>query len=105
MASLSIKSSALKLRDNINDCSNISLYKFLDPPNKGLTGLVSMPGSGNHWVLNLLRMATGIHTANIYTDPDPYFPYNVILNGSVLLIKDHMLDIEKFPKRPFLLTL
>ena len=102
----------LKLRENVELCSNISLYKFMDPPPTGLTGLVGMPGAGNHWVLHLLRMATGIHTSKWFQDEDEYFPYNHVWNSSVLLIKDHMMvmkdttyDIMEFSNRPFQLNL
>ena len=84
----------LTLRENVEVCSNISLYKFLDPPPTRMTGLVGFPGAGNHWALHLLRMATGIHTSTLYFEEKEHFPFVNVWNSSFLLIKDHMMDMN-----------
>ena len=35
---------------------------------RGVTGLVSFPGSGNTWVRELLRTVTGICTGTVFSD-------------------------------------
>ena len=40
----------LKTRDYGSQCNKLDYMKTLDPKNPSNIGLVSMPGSGNHWV-------------------------------------------------------
>ena len=105
-----IKINALKVRQNVDNCADISLYQFLNSSTvcwKGIchkenfhtTGIVSMPGSGNSWVRHLIQMATGIHTGSVYEievgKRPKVFQYEGVQNASVIGIKDHLFDVER----------
>ena len=98
--------SSLHIRENAEECANISLYRFLNQStncwrgkcqrdNYLRTGIVSMPGSGNSWVRHLIQMATGIHTGSVYEvnikQRPKVFQFEGIQNSSVIGIKDHLL--------------
>ena len=93
---------ALEIRENIEDCANIELLKFLKPRKERngncetqniLTGIVSKPGSGVTWVRHLIQMSTGIHSGSVYKmKPKPKnFPFEGVKNSSVIGIKDHFM--------------
>ncbi len=42
--------------------------RFMNGSGRGVTGLVSFPGSGNTWVRELLQTVTGICTGTVFSD-------------------------------------
>lgn len=88
-----VSSSELQVREDVNDCANYEKLQFLNPPRNYKTGLVSMPGSGNTWLLHLIQIATGIFAGSVYHNYwlDKFQHYEVN-NGSVIVIKDHFLE-------------
>lgn len=63
---------------------------------RGLTALISFPGSGNTWLRYLLQQATGILTGSIYKDlglMKSGFPAENICNASVRKIKVVICDL------------
>ena len=72
--------------------------RFLDPPRKFLTGLLSMPGSGNTYLRYLIQMATGVLTGSVYYQGwsdavrgdsrlNTGFPAEGVVNGSGNIIQ------------------
>ena len=93
VALLSI-SNGLMLRDNVEQCENLTLLQYQNPLGP-LTALASLPGSGNTWVRHLLQMATGRLTGSVNGEDDGKihegFPGSNVHNGSVIVIKDHFM--------------
>lgn len=59
---------------------------------RGMTALVSYPGSGNTWMRYLLQQSTGILTGSVYKDGKLKrndFPAEGIVNTSVIVVKTH----------------
>ena len=87
-------SNGLILRDNVEQCENLTLLQYQNPPGP-LTALASLPSSGNTWVRHLLQMATGRLTGSVYGEDDGKihegFPGSNVHNGSVIVIKDHFM--------------
>ena len=64
----------------------------LDPPGP-MTGLLSIPGSGNTWLRYLIQRATGFVTGSLYSDDHLYnngFPGEIINDGSAIVVKSHL---------------
>ena len=64
----------------------------LDPPGP-MTGLLSIPGSGNTWLRYLIQSATGFITGSLYHSDGLYkygFPGEMIDDGSAIVVKSHL---------------
>ena len=64
----------------------------LDPQGP-MTGLLSIPGSGNTWLRYLIQRATGFVTGSLYSDDHLYnngFPGEIINDGSAIVVKSHL---------------
>ena len=64
----------------------------LDPPGP-MTGLLSIPGSGNTWLRYLIQSATGLITGSVYGDDSLYkngFPGEIINDGTAIVVKSHL---------------
>lgn len=64
--------------------------------------LASFPGSGNTWLRYLLQQATGLLTGSVYKDYALLkngFPAELVVNGSVLVVKTH--EFGPNARKPF----
>ena len=64
----------------------------LDPPGP-MTGLLSIPGSGNTWLRYLIQRTTGFATGSLYNNGDLYnngFPGEIINDGTSIVVKSHL---------------
>ena len=71
-----------------------------------IVALASYPGSGNTWLRYLLQQATGLMTGSVYCDHDLLnngFPGEGVTNGSVIVVKTHECDRNKFKKAVLLI--
>ena len=69
---------------------------MLDPPGPR-TALWSIPGSGSYWTRYLIQKATGYMTGTNLEEYDKLgYPAGHIANGSVIVIKDHLVYIKDY---------
>ena len=71
--------------------------KFMKGITREPVGLVSLPGSGNTWVRELLETATGICTGSIYCDHplrNAGMIGEYVKTGRVLVVKTHTSDYQ-----------
>ena len=64
----------------------------IDPPGL-ITGLLSIPGSGNTWLRYLIQRTTGFVTGSLYNNGDLYnngFPGEIIDDASAIVVKSHL---------------
>ncbi|CAH1799606.1 unnamed protein product [Owenia fusiformis] len=64
-----------------------------------ITALSSSPGSGNTWTRFLIQQLTGIATGSVYKASwmkQAGYPGEGLTNGSVVVVKTHMLPYKKF---------
>lgn len=88
----------LQNRPNVQHCGDLKLMTLLEPARNYTTGLISVPGSGNSWVMHLIQLATGIFIGSVYLGKDAHFPYYEINNSSMIAIKDHLLRGRPYKK-------
>lgn len=88
----------LQIRANRQNCQDLQLMSFWNPPRNYTTGLISIPGSGNSWVMHLVQMATGIFIGSVYLGKDAHFPYYEVDNSSMIAIKDHLFHGNPYKK-------
>ena len=84
-------------KTEINHLNINATCKFMKGVTRQPVGLVSVPGSGNTWVRELLETATGICTGSIYCD-HPLRSAGMIgeyvKTGRVLVVKTHTSDYQ-----------
>ncbi len=67
--------------------------RFMNGSGRGVTGLVSFPGSGNTWVRELLQTVTGICTGTVFSDhSEPIKIRIIIISGGSRIIDMGVLD-------------
>ena len=82
-------------KNNTDWCGGTFLH-MLDPPGPR-TALWSIPGSGNYWIRYLIQKTTGYMTGTNLKEYDkPGYPAGHIANGSVIVIKDHLVYIKDY---------
>jgi len=88
------KEGVMHIPKHFQTCKNMTFQKTGDS-----VALISVPGSGNSWVRQLLETTTGIYTGALYCDPSYVVHAGMLGEGittqNVLIVKDHCFKKEQ----------